>query len=180
MKTILDNTNFVVSRRQPKNLKKLLTRAEFSSETSNQKRVSKCNESKCGTCDVLITGNSVKFKNGKRWDIKSAMSCKSRYLIYVIICPNCRSFYVGQTEHLRNRVTVHKEQIKHEKYRQINVSEHLARCSNGSFNIMPIYKCENTTRIFRENKEQEIIKLLKLELNSSHHEQQASKKVVIQ
>ena len=66
--------------------------------------------------------------------------------------------------------------IKHEKYRQINVSEHLARCSNGSFNIMPIYKCENTTRIFRENKEQEIIKLLKPELNSSHHEQQASKR----
>ena len=70
-------------------------------------------------------------------------------------------------------VTVQKEQIKHEKYRQINVSAHLARCSNGSFNIMPIYKCEKTTRIFRENKEQEIIKLLKPELNSSHHEQQA-------
>ena len=103
---MLDNTNFIVSRRQPKNLKKLLTRAEFSSETSNQKRVSKCNESKCGTCDILITENSAEFKNGKRWDIKSAMSCKSRYLIYVIICPNCRSFYVGQTEHLRNRVTV--------------------------------------------------------------------------
>ena len=77
MKTILDNTNFIVSIRQPKNLKKLLTREEFSSETSNQKRVSKCNESKCGTCDILITGNSVEFKNGKRWDIKSAMSCKS-------------------------------------------------------------------------------------------------------
>ena len=60
------------------------------------------------------------------------MSRKSRYLIYVITCPNCRSFYVGQTEHLRNRVTVHKEQIKYEKYRQVNVSDQLAKCSNGN------------------------------------------------
>ena len=47
-----------------------------------------------------------------------------------------------------------------------------------SHRMMPIYKCKNTTRIFRENKEQEIIKLLKPDLKSSHHEQQASKKVV--
>ena len=67
------------------------------------------------------------------------------------------------------KVTLHKEQIKHEKYRQLKVSEHLAKCSNGSFNIMPIYKCENTTRQFTENKEQDIIKFLRPELNSSYH-----------
>ena len=34
---------------------------------------------------------------------------------------------------------------------------------------MPTYKCENTTRLFRENKEQDIIKILRPELNSSYH-----------
>ena len=43
MKPTLDNTNIIVSRRQPKNLKKLLTRAEFSSEPSI-KNVLKCDE----------------------------------------------------------------------------------------------------------------------------------------
>ena len=33
---------------------------------------------------------------------------------------------------------------------------------------MPIYKCENTTRLFRENKEQDVIKFLRPELNSSY------------
>ena len=70
---------------------------------------------------------------------------------------------------LRNRVTLHKEQIKHEKYRQLKVSEHLAKCSNESFNIIPIYKCENTTRLFRDNKKQDIIKFLRPELDSSYH-----------
>ena len=88
MKSILDNANIIVSGRQPKSLKKLLTRAEFSSEPSI-KNVSKCNESKCGTCDILITGQDINFKNGKRWEIKSAMTCKSRHIIYVIICPKC-------------------------------------------------------------------------------------------
>ena len=33
---------------------------------------------------------------------------------------------------------------------------------------MPIYKFENTIRLFRENKEQDVIKLLTPELNSSY------------
>ena len=98
------------------------------------------------------------------------MTCKSKYVIYVIICLKCHCFYVGQTEHLRSRVMLHKEQIKHDKYRQLKVSEHLAKCSNGSFNITPIYKCENTTRLFREKKKkQDIPKFLRPELNSSYH-----------
>jgi hypothetical protein len=33
--------------------------------------------------------------------------------------------------------------------------------------IMPIYKCENTTKLFRESKEHEIIKILEPHLNSN-------------
>ena len=33
---------------------------------------------------------------------------------------------------------------------------------------MPIYKCENTARLFKENKEQDIINFSRPELNSSY------------
>ena len=55
MKSILGNTNIIRNRRQLKNFQKLITPAEFSSEPSI-KNVSKCDQSKCGTCEILITG----------------------------------------------------------------------------------------------------------------------------
>ena len=94
------------------------------------------------------------------------MSCKSRSVIYVIICVKCNSFYVGQTENLRNRVTLHREQIKHQKYRYLEVSEHLAHCSKGNFKIMPNYQYEIVKRHFKKNKEQGIINILHPDLNS--------------
>lgn len=164
MKSILDNTTLIVSRRQPKSLKQYLTHAQYNSEKPT-KHVSKCNESRCGTCKVIITGNSITLKSGKTWEIKSPMDCKSKNVIYVITCCKCNSFYVGQTEHLRKRVTLHREQISHQEYRHLEVSKHLAQCNNGEFQIMPIYQCKNATRLFRETKEQEIIGFLKPDLN---------------
>lgn len=166
MKAIMDKTTLIVSKRQPKNLKKYLTRAEFSSNMSRGKGVSKCLTPRCGTCDIIIPGNKITLTNGKCWEIKTDMTCKAKNVIYIIICTKCNEFYIGQTEHLRNRVTLHREQIRHEQYRHLKVSEHLAKCSDGNFKIMPIYKCENTTKLFRESKEQEIMKILKPQLNS--------------
>ena len=125
MKAVMDETKLLVSRRQPKNLKQHLTKARFSSTPSKAATVTKCNEPRCGTCNLIITGESITFNNGKTWRIMSDMSCQSRNIIYAMICPKCESFYIGQTENLRNRVTVHKEQIKHKKYRHLQVSEHL-------------------------------------------------------
>ena len=128
MKCILDKTDLIVIRRQPRNLKRHLTQAQFISGKPNA-NVPKCEESRCGTCNVLITGDSITFNNGKQWQIKSAMNCKSRNIIYAIICTKCNNLYVGQTENLRKRVTLHKEQIQHEEYRQVKVSEHLPKCN---------------------------------------------------
>ena len=92
-----------------------------------------------GTCNIIITGDSLILKGNKTWTIHSAMSCLSRDVIYIIICSKCQDYYIGQTQNLRNRVTPHKEQIKHEQYRHLPVSKHLQRCNNGMFRIMPIY-----------------------------------------
>ena len=164
MKEKLSEIKLIISRRQPKNLKRILTRAEFVDEHQSPS-VSKCGESRCGTCELILTGKELKLSNGKKWIIKSDMNCKSRDIIYVITCRKCDSFYVGTTENLRKRVTLHKEQIKPEKYRHLAVRKHIHRYSGGLFNIMPIYECANSTRLHREAKEQEIIKTLNPDLN---------------
>ena len=105
--------------------------------------------------------------NGKTWHVKCSMNCKSRNIIYILICAKCRSFYVGQTENLRQRVTLHRQQINHEEYSHLAVSEHIRRCSNGNFQIMPIYQCDShSSRLTRELKERDIITILQPDLNS--------------
>ena len=166
MKRILDKTNLIISRRQPQNLKQHLTKAHFTQEKPIT-NISRYHESRFGTCDVMITGNSLTLKNGKHWQIKTAMDCKSKNVICVIICPKCERFYVDQTKNLRKRVTPHKEQIKLEEYRHLDISEHIAKCGNGHFNIMPIQERENSTRLFGETKELEIINIHQPDLNTN-------------
>ena len=99
--------------------------------------------------------------------VKCPMNCKSRNIIYSLICAKCRSFYVGQTENLRQRVTLHRQQINHEEYSHLAVSEHIRRCSNGNFQIMPVYQCDShSSRLIRESKERYIITILQPDLNS--------------
>ena len=108
MESTLKNTDLIVSRRQPKNLKQILIKAEFSN-SAIKREVTKCNEPRCGTCDIIITGDSLILKGNKTWTIHSPMSCLSKDVIYIIICSKCQDYYIGQTQNLRNRVTQHKE-----------------------------------------------------------------------
>ena len=64
MESTLKNTDLIVSRRQPKNLKQILTKAEFSN-SAIKREVTKCNEPRCGTCDIIITGDSLILKGNK-------------------------------------------------------------------------------------------------------------------
>ena len=90
---------------------------------------------------------------------------KCTNVIYAITCPTCGSFYIGQTQDLRKRVTLHKQQIHHEEYRHLYVSNHLYHCSKGKFNIAPIYQCKDSNRLVLESKEQLIINILQPDLN---------------
>ena len=45
------------------------------------------------------------------------MSCDKKNVIYVITCPGCKEFYIGETENtLRARVRVHKQHINTPEY----------------------------------------------------------------
>jgi ribosomal protein L31 len=47
--------------------------------------------------------------------IMQDISCKTKNLVYAIICSNCGEFYVGETKtELQTRMTVHRQQTRHQ------------------------------------------------------------------
>ena len=64
MNAILQANTIIKSKRQPANLKRLLTRAKFD-ENIQIATINKCNRPNCGLCKCMIVGNSFTFKCGK-------------------------------------------------------------------------------------------------------------------
>ena len=74
MRNILSKYNLIKSKRQPYNLKRLLTAKEkFTSNTTP--KVTKCNKPTCGLCIHLLKGNSFTFQCGTNFKIHENMSC---------------------------------------------------------------------------------------------------------
>ena len=119
--------------------------------------VTKCNNPRCGTCDHLTKGTCFNF-NGRSFIVKANMSCDKKNVIYVIICPGCNVFYIGETENtLRARVRVHKH-INSPEYRQIHVTlnEHLDVCGHKQFHIFQFINYQAET-IFADGKKKKIL-----------------------
>ena len=144
MKNVLQNTQVIKSKRQPKNLKQILTNAKFVNNLEKP-NVYKCNGHLCGVCDIIIEGNSYTFPgNNTTFDIKRNLNCSAKNVIYVIECNKCKDWYIGSTENLKHRVALHKSNIKLSHNRVLNVSKHLHKCNQG-FKIKPIYQCDDTS-----------------------------------
>ena len=167
-KRLVDSISIINSKRQPPNLKKMLTRARFEVNTPT---VSQCGDKRCGTCPLLITGDTFTFKNSHTpFHVKVSMNCGTQNVIYVLQCQGCYENYIGQTsDTLRTRIRVHKQQIHTPEYRKIAVSRHIAECAGDmdiSFKVFPFYKVLQPDKIFREVKEQSFIKKFRPFLNS--------------
>ena len=167
MNNILQNTSIINSKRQPPNLKKQLTRAMFSENPVQDYTVTKCLKGNCGTCQHLIEADKYAFKCGVSFKIKIDISCDVKNVIYAIICRGCNKEYVGETNNLRKRITVHKQQIRDPSIRILKVSKHIDECSSQDpkFSVFPFYKMNSDDGTFRKKKELYFIKLLKPELN---------------
>ena len=168
MKNVLENTKIINSTRQAPNLKKILTRAKFSTEEDTTGAI-KCKKPRCKTCPHIRETPCINFNNGQKFEIRSNMSCISKNLIYCIICNGCSKEYIGQTgDCLRNRVTVHRQQINHEELRQIDLSGHIAACAKNlspQFTIIPFYKVREENESLRKTMEDYFIKKFKPDLN---------------
>ena len=163
---ILSRYKIIKSKRQPYNLKRLLSKAKF---VSNDKyEVLKCNRANCGLCIHLIKGSTISFKCGINFKVHKSMSCNVQN---VMRCRGCGEEYIGETDNfLRKRVTVHNQQIRDPRTRMLKVSEHIDTCARGmnpKYFIFPFYKLYIESATFRRAKEKYFINTLKPKLNKS-------------
>lgn len=170
MNEIFSNYRFIKSKRQPKNLKKLLTKAKFD-ETYSTPKVTKCQRPNCGLCQHLIEGSTFTFNCGVIFNITVSMTCEVKNVIYVIQCRGCKKEYIGETgDFLRKRVTIHNQQIRDPNTRMIQVSGHIDTCAhtiNPKYYIFPFYKMHIENSIIRKTKELYFIRKFKPQLNSN-------------
>ena len=166
MKEVLENFSILKSVRQPPNLKRLLTRAKLTNTTPTN-TVNRCNRPNCGLCTYLLEGNKFTFKCGKTVTTKFDMSCDVRFVIYVIICQGCQEEYIGETHNLRERMRIHRQQIRNPNTRTISVSQHIDQCTQTEpkFKTFPIFKMLSSNKNIRRQKESELIRHFKPKLN---------------
>jgi hypothetical protein len=162
LKNQFSNTSLIKSKRQPPNLKRMLTSARFNSNPQEY-GVVKCGEARCKLCECIIEGKTYFFKRtGITFHIKAHMNCNTRNCVYVMECMGCNFIYVGETNNLRLRVNLHRDHIKHDK--GYYVSHHIHSCGTH-FKIMPFYKVSRDCELYRKTKEQLFIDKFKPELN---------------
>ena len=110
-----ENLRVIKSKRQVPNLKKILTKAEFSQK---QVGVFKCPDKRSECCTSLLLGNSYTFKNvDKTFNLKTHFSCDSSNLLYIVICST---------------------NIRQPEDQKLKVEEHLRTCGEGTFKIFPL------------------------------------------
>ncbi len=101
-----------------------------SKQTDKPCGTEKCNEKRCGTCRHMLETDNITISS-KPFHIKENMDCKVTNVIYCLMCSGCGSEYIGQTKCLRNRVTLHNQQIRQPELRSLFVSQHIAECTEG-------------------------------------------------
>ena len=66
-------------------------------------------------------------------------------MVYIIECHKCKEVYIGLTQALNTRITLHQSNIKIPENRKSNVSKHLYERSQKELKTMPIYQTNNYT-----------------------------------
>jgi hypothetical protein len=159
------NKKLISSKRQPPNLKRLLTMASFI-DGNVINTVKKCGNKRCLICTIINEGHVFVFtESNKTFTIQFDMSCNTKHCIYAMKCGGCSKTYIGETKDFRNRVNLHKQHINERA--DFLVSTHIAACTDDKlFTIMPIYKMKSNNDTERKDKEEMFIKKFKPSLNS--------------
>ena len=115
LKQCFQNKTVQLATRQPKNLRKILTKAKFEESTLPPpvKEVDffPCNNYIYHRCGYFKPCKYFRFKvNDKSmiWHYKRFFNCDSKNVIYILMCNTCDSFYLGQAISLKQRIRKHK------------------------------------------------------------------------
>ena len=114
LKETFQDSQLILSQKQPKNLLRLLTQSQFSTsqETATTEKIpiTKCHDKRCKICAMYLQCvSSFKLATGKIWETRCTMSCKSKNVIYFLTCNRCNGkvSYIGKTVDLRKRTNGH-------------------------------------------------------------------------
>ena len=115
------NIRLIQAKRQPPNLQRIFTNSLFTNKTAG---IFKCSENV-----------------GKQFFLKTKMTCDSRNLIYIVICPTCKEECIGETgidnSKFRDRVRIYRQHIQQLEHEKLKVEKHLRTCRKGNFTIFP-------------------------------------------
>ena len=134
----------IVAKRQPPNLLRQLSLNLDRDQniTTNSNNFTKCTDSRCLFCQIVIENETYTTKSGYVLKRNFPMTCKTRDLIYLLICEGCLEEYMGETGTQMNlRTNLHRSQIVNENYSKMKVCKHVHTCGNDKFKIFPFYKC---------------------------------------
>ena len=150
MRNILSKHKILKSKRQPYNLKRLLTKAKFTSNDTCEVR--KCTRPNYGLCTYLLEGNSFAFNCRMNFKIHENMSCDVKNVIYVMKCRGCRDEYIGETgNYLRKRVTVHNQQIRdpvQECFKSVHILTHVQITFYQNITFSHFTKCTQRVQLY--------------------------------
>ena len=109
LKPVFENTNIVLSQKQPKNLMRLLSQPTKTPITNKESLIKKCNDKRCKICSYYLQCTSEFYTtSGVLWKIKSQMGCGSKNVIYYLLCNKCNeTSYIGKTNNIRLRTNQH-------------------------------------------------------------------------
>lgn len=160
----------ITARRQPPNLLRILSlskkRDHKTSSNKSDGEYIPCKDPRCKTCPAVIKAKKFVTKNGTVLTRNKSMSCKSRDLMYLLICKTCRGEYCGETgDFLNLRMNLHRNQIEDSLYRKMRVSHHIHRCGKDEFEIFPFLKFHQNCHIYREEMEKHFRQIIKPELH---------------
>ena len=165
---IFKNIRLIHTKRQPPNLKRILTNSLF---TNNITGVFKCLDSRCLSCQQLLLEILYTFKNvGKQFFLKRKITCDSRNLTYVLICSTCEEQYIGETiigdSKLRDRVSIYRQHIRQPDHKKRQVEKHLRTSGKGNFTIFPFLPLSSNDIDLRREYEDYFMKKQKTKLSS--------------
>ena len=98
------------------------------------------------------------MENGDSFEVQGKMNCKTKNVIYLLVCANCKRTYIGQTgKGFSYRAGEHRTHVNNPNYRRLEVSHHVSECAGHlaiPFKIAPFYKMPlNCSVLERETKE---------------------------
>ena len=112
LKGIFSNHVPILALKQPPNLLRQLTAAEFTTSRSEvlENGLFRCQSKKCKLCRLYVQQcKSFTVADGTEWTIKSHITCHSRYVLYYLVCICCNGKIskTGKTNNFRKRMNCH-------------------------------------------------------------------------